>query len=183
MARNRSPVRSIAKIARNCRDDGGTQLARFNARPRVRADRHSQRITRSTGGEMAKANRKNSSRNGRAQNQRGRGKRGSVESSNGRMDRISAGAAQLTRSANATGRRLGRSVTTAVEDNPLVVGAALFISGAAVGYALRGVLRDNEWLEEQRDAVVDKAREIARTASDKVNSLRQNRSSDPTEAH
>ena len=101
------------------------------------------------------------------------------------MASVSASAAQLTRSAKAQGRRLERSVTAAVEDNPLIVGAALFVSGAALGYALRGLLSDNLWLEEQREAVVDKARELARTASDKVASMRHGRSSDadPTEAH
>lgn len=102
---------------------------------------------------------------------------------NGRMARVGASAAQLTRSAKATGQRLERSVTSAVEDNPLIVGAALFACGAALGYAMRGMLRDSLWLEEQRQAVMDKARELARTASNKVGALRQSRSSETTSAY
>jgi hypothetical protein len=100
------------------------------------------------------------------------------------MDAVAREAARLTRSARASGRKLEQSVTSAVEDNPLVVGAALFVAGAALGYAMRGMFRDSPWFEEQRDAMMDKAKEIARTASDKVGSLtKPNRSGEPNEAH
>jgi hypothetical protein len=138
---------------------------------------------------MAKANRRSASRTGNAQyrgNRRARGIGGgsSMPGRATRMSRVKTGAAQLTSSAKATGRRLERSVTSAVEDNPLIVGASLFVSGAAIGYAMRGVLRDSLWLEEQRDAVVDKAKELARTASDKVGSLRHRTgASEQTEAY
>jgi hypothetical protein len=57
---------------------------------------------------------------------------------------------------------------------------------------MRGMLRDSIWLEEQREAVadraeavVDRAKEFARTASDKVGTLthKQNRAIDPNEPH
>ena len=133
---------------------------------------------------MAKANRKNSTRSKRTRSQSAqrRGTRSDVRDVATAMSRMSAGAAQLQRSANATGRKIVRGLGSTVEDNPMMIGAALFVSGAALGYVLRGMLRDGMWLEEQRDAVVDKARELARTATDKVNNLRHHRNGESNEA-
>jgi hypothetical protein len=132
---------------------------------------------------MAKATRKNASRSRGAQGKNGRAARGVGAASAAKLRRLGNGATQLTRSAGAARRRLQRNVGSAVEENPLIVGAALFVAGAALGYAMSGYLRDSLWLEDQRHAVMDKARDFARTASDKIGSLRQNRNNDPTETH
>jgi hypothetical protein len=128
---------------------------------------------------MAKATRRKAARS-RAQGKNGRAARAGTAS---QMRRLGNGAAQLTRDAGAAGRRLQRGVGSAIEDNPLIVGAALFVAGAALGYAMRGFLPDSEWLDEQRHAAMDKARDLARTASDRIGSLRQSRGGDPNETH
>jgi hypothetical protein len=139
---------------------------------------------------MAKATRRSASRRRGARGKNGRTARKVRAAPATTMSRLGNGAAQLTRNASNAGRRLQRDVGAAVEENPLIVGAALFVAGAALGYAMRGLLTDNLWLDEQRhammdkgQAVMDRARDLARTASDKVGSLRQNRSGEPNETH
>ena len=135
---------------------------------------------------MAKtAKRSSGSRGGRKRSTMQESQENGVAGTGGsRFSSVAREASKLTRSARERGRKIERSVTGAVEDNPLMIGAAMFVAGAAVGYAMRGILRDSLWLEEQRDAVVDKAKEIARTATDKVGHLtKHNRTGEPNEAH
>jgi hypothetical protein len=129
----------------------------------------------------SRGGRKRSTMQQESREARGNGMAGPASS---RFGSVAREASKLTRSARERGRKIERTVTSAVEDNPLVVGAAMFVAGAAVGYAMRGMLRDGMWLEEQRDAVMGRAKEIARTAGDKVGSLtKHNRTGEPTEAH
>ena len=55
-----------------------------------------------------------------------------------------------------------------MDENPLMVGAAAMVLGAAVGMALPETQRENEWMGEARETVVDRAQEVARTAADRV---------------
>jgi hypothetical protein len=139
---------------------------------------------RNTGGRSTSARSASARSAGAPSEEAMRGKR-MADSLNSRFGNVAEGATRLKRSMQAGGRRIERSVSGAVEENTLMVGAALFVAGAAVGYAMRGLLRDNMWLEEQRDAVKSKAKEIARTASDKVGNIthKQNRSGDIPEQH
>jgi hypothetical protein len=49
-----------------------------------------------------------------------------------------------------------------LRDNPLLVGAAAIVAGAAVGAALPETERENELMGETRDSMIDKAQELAR---------------------
>jgi ElaB/YqjD/DUF883 family membrane-anchored ribosome-binding protein len=55
-----------------------------------------------------------------------------------------------------------------MRDNPLLVGAAAIVAGAAVGAALPETERENEWLGEARDSVVDRAQAAAKNAASTV---------------
>lgn len=55
-----------------------------------------------------------------------------------------------------------------LRDNPLLVGAAAIVAGAAVGAALPETERENELLGETRDSVVDRAQQAARDAASTV---------------
>jgi hypothetical protein len=145
----------------------------------------SRRSTSSGKGRKRSASRRSAGeREGRANGRNSRGNTLAAAASD-RFGNVTEGATRLTRSMKASGRRLERSVSETLEENSLMVGAALFVCGAAVGYVVRELMRDSAWLEEQREAVMHKAKDLARTASDKVGSLtqKQNRSGDPPEAH
>lgn len=51
-----------------------------------------------------------------------------------------------------------------IEENPLVVGAVAFAVGAAVGLAIPLTRKENEYLGEYRDAVIEKAQATAQEA-------------------
>jgi hypothetical protein len=67
-----------------------------------------------------------------------------------------------------TTRRAQNQLQRAIHENPLAVGAAAAILGAAVGLALPETERENEWMGEARDSVVNKAQDLARGAADRV---------------
>lgn len=51
-----------------------------------------------------------------------------------------------------------------IEENPLAVGAVAFVVGAAVGFAIPMTQKENEYLGEYRDTVVEKAQATAQDA-------------------
>ena len=55
-----------------------------------------------------------------------------------------------------------------MEQNPLLVGASALILGAAVGLAVPESDTENEWMGDARDNVIDRARDMARGAANKV---------------
>ncbi len=55
-----------------------------------------------------------------------------------------------------------------LRDNPLLVGAAAIVAGAAVGAALPETERENELMGETRDSMVEKAQEVARNIPNTV---------------
>jgi len=56
----------------------------------------------------------------------------------------------------------------AIGQNPLLVGAGAMMLGAAFGLAIPETEAENEWMGEARDSVVDRARDLARDATDQV---------------
>lgn len=70
--------------------------------------------------------------------------------------------------ARTTARRAQNGLERLMHDNPLLVGAAAMLVGAAIGASLPETERENEWLGEARDTVVDRAQELARNATDAV---------------
>ena len=67
-----------------------------------------------------------------------------------------------------TTRRAQSQLQRAINENPLAVGAAAVILGAAVGLALPETEHENEWMGETRDTVLDKAQDVARTTAERV---------------
>jgi hypothetical protein len=65
-------------------------------------------------------------------------------------------------------RRARNQLSRMLDENPLMVGAAAVVIGAAVGMALPETERENEWLGEARENVVDRAQDMARTAAERV---------------
>jgi len=58
-----------------------------------------------------------------------------------------------------------------VRDNPLALGAAAVLVGAAIGMSLPSTEAENQFMGEARDSVVDRAREMAGDAADKVSEV------------
>jgi hypothetical protein len=55
-----------------------------------------------------------------------------------------------------------------LEQNPLLVGASALILAAAFGLVVPETETEKEWMGEARDNVIDRARDIARDAANKV---------------
>jgi len=70
--------------------------------------------------------------------------------------------------ARQTVRRTSNQLQRMLRDNPLLVGAAAVLAGAAIGASLPETERENEWMGEARDSVVDRAQEAAREAANTV---------------
>jgi hypothetical protein len=82
-------------------------------------------------------------------------------------------AGQLANQAQHQARRAEERVTSALHENPLAVGAVALALGTAVGLALPQTRKENEWLGEARDALVDKAQTAAQDAIDEVKEVAQ----------
>ena len=77
-------------------------------------------------------------------------------------------AREIADEARRTARRTQNTLQRMLRQNPLLVGAAAVLAGAAVGASLPETERENEWMGETRDNVLDKAQEAARTATETV---------------
>jgi ElaB/YqjD/DUF883 family membrane-anchored ribosome-binding protein len=88
------------------------------------------------------------------------------------MQKVSERASDMADSARTTLRRSTRDAQNGFQrmlrDNPLLVGAAAIVAGAAVGAALPETERENELMGETRDSVIDKAQDLARNAASTV---------------
>jgi len=58
-----------------------------------------------------------------------------------------------------------------VRDNPLALGAAAVLVGAAIGMSLPSTDAENQFMGETRDSVIDRAREMAGEAAGKVSEV------------
>lgn len=74
-------------------------------------------------------------------------------------------ASDTMRSIRSRGRQGRNELQRMMEDNPLLVGAGAFAAGAIIGIALPETERENEWMGEARDAVIDRAQEAAANAT------------------
>jgi uncharacterized protein DUF3618 len=72
--------------------------------------------------------------------------------------------------ARRTSRRAKNSFNRVLRDNPLALGAAATIVGAAIGMTLPETEVENEWMGDARDTVVDRAKEMAGHAAERVES-------------
>jgi len=71
-------------------------------------------------------------------------------------------------SARQTVRRTQNQLQRMLHDNPLLVGAAAVLAGAAIGASLPETERENQLMGETRDSVIDRAQEAARDAASTV---------------
>ena len=69
--------------------------------------------------------------------------------------------------------RAGRTFERLLHENPLAVGAAAVAVGAAVGLALPSTRIEQEYMGELSENVVDKTKQVAREAMDKVKTAAQ----------
>jgi uncharacterized protein YjbJ (UPF0337 family) len=60
-----------------------------------------------------------------------------------------------------TARRAQNGLQRMMNDNPLLVGAAAMLVGAAIGASLPETEKENEWMGETRDSIIDRAQETA----------------------
>jgi hypothetical protein len=81
---------------------------------------------------------------------------------------LSAKARDVAEQARRRARQTQNSLQRTLNENPLLVGAAAVLVGAAVGASLPETERENQWMGETRDNVVEKAQEAARDAAGAV---------------
>ena len=77
-------------------------------------------------------------------------------------------AREATGEARQTARRAQNGLQRLLRQNPLLVGAAAMLVGAAVGAALPETEKENEWMGDARDTVVDRAQHAAQNATEAV---------------
>jgi ElaB/YqjD/DUF883 family membrane-anchored ribosome-binding protein len=65
-------------------------------------------------------------------------------------------------------RRAQNQLQRMLHENPLMVGAAAVVLGAAVGMALPETEREKEWMGDARDNLVDRAQDLAKNAASRV---------------
>jgi cell division septum initiation protein DivIVA len=70
--------------------------------------------------------------------------------------------------AKETTRRARSGFAHLLESNPLMVGAAAMAVGATIGLALPETERENEWMGEARDNLMDRAQDVARSTVTEV---------------
>lgn len=71
-------------------------------------------------------------------------------------------------SAYDTGRSYGRSIWDAVEDEPLIFGACALAVGVAIGAALPSTRSEDRWFGEERDDLMERAKDTAVSAKDQA---------------
>jgi hypothetical protein len=83
-------------------------------------------------------------------------------------DRVGSSARDAGEAVRRTSRRAQNRLQRLMRENPLMAGAAAAVIGAAVGMALPETERENEWLGDTKETVVDRAQDIARNAATAV---------------
>jgi len=83
-------------------------------------------------------------------------------------ERLASSAHDAARAARRTGRQAQNQLQRLMRENPLMAGAAAAVIGAAVGMALPETERENEWLGDAKETVMDRAQDVAREAATAV---------------
>ena len=94
------------------------------------------------------------------------GRRGAAESDV--VSRGSAMAADLGREARQTTRRVQSRLQQTWNESPLLIGAAAAVAGAMVGMAVPETERENEWLGQTRDNMIEDVQQTVRETVGKV---------------
>ena len=77
-------------------------------------------------------------------------------------------AGQVAQQAQYQAARVEDRFTSAMQDNPLAVGAAALAIGTAVGLVIPETQKEHKWMGEARDTFIDKAQAVASDVVDKV---------------
>jgi ElaB/YqjD/DUF883 family membrane-anchored ribosome-binding protein len=86
-------------------------------------------------------------------------------------DRVQSQAQQLRYQARMQSRRTRRNFDQAMDSNPLAVGALALAAGALIGLAVPSTEVENRWMGEQRDELLDEAKEQVQEGLEKVKSV------------
>ena len=70
-------------------------------------------------------------------------------------------------------QRVEHSFNAALRENPLAIGAVALALGTAVGLAVPQTRKENEWMGEARDTLVDKAQSVTQDAMEQVQQVAQ----------
>jgi ElaB/YqjD/DUF883 family membrane-anchored ribosome-binding protein len=113
-------------------------------------------------------------------------RRGYASRQRGLASNVSERASSMMHDAGDRLQRTTRSTTNGLQrlmrENPLLVGAAAVLVGAAVGAALPETERENQLMGETRDTVVNQAQEMAQNAASTVKEVASNIPTQVTEA-
>ena len=85
--------------------------------------------------------------------------------------RASQAASQVRATARQTTRRARLSFDRVLRENPLALGAAATLVGAAIGMSMPSTEAENELMGDARDTVVERARGIASDAAERVQNV------------
>jgi hypothetical protein len=90
------------------------------------------------------------------------------------MSERASGVGDYVDTARSTARRTSRRAQTTfnrvLRENPLALGAAATLVGAAIGMTVPETEVENEWMGDARDNVVERAKEMAGNAAERVGS-------------
>jgi hypothetical protein len=70
-------------------------------------------------------------------------------------------------------QRVEERFNTVLQENPLAIGAVALALGTAVGLAVPQTRKENEWMGEARDTLVDKAQSVTQDAMEQVQQVAQ----------
>jgi hypothetical protein len=70
-------------------------------------------------------------------------------------------------------QRVEQRFNAALRENPLAIGAVALALGTAVGLAVPQTRKENEWMGEARDTLVDKAQSVTQDAMEQVQQVAQ----------
>ncbi len=96
------------------------------------------------------------------------GEHGAVERARELASKTGEYAREVGWKAQQTSRRAQTQLQRALNENPLFVGAAALAAGAMIGMAVPETEKENEWMGETRDNVVEEAQQVARNAATRV---------------
>jgi len=89
------------------------------------------------------------------------------------VDQTQQSAARFADVAQQQAQRAEERFNAALRENPLAIGAVALALGTAVGLGLPKTRRENEWMGDARDTLIDKAQSVASDAMDTVQQVAQ----------
>lgn len=91
----------------------------------------------------------------------------------GVADQAQEAAGQFADQAQRRAQRVEERFSATLRESPLAIGAVALALGTAVGLAVPQTRKENEWMGEARDTLVDKAQSVAHDAMEQVQQVAQ----------